>query len=122
MNKNKILIIDDEPSFTRLLELILKYKDKYDVRVENKAAKGLAAAKEFKPDLILLDVFMPEIDGSEVAAQIKNDKDLKDTKIIFLTAAILRSETDGPGDVIGGHPFLAKPSTSEEIISCIEEN
>ena len=118
MAKKRILLIDDEPSLTRMLRLNLEKTRAYKVREENQGARGLAAAREFKPDLILLDVIMPDADGGEVAAQIKQDPNLKDTPVVFLTAAVTKKEEG----VIGGRPFLAKPVDVKEVIDCIEKH
>lgn len=118
MAKKRILLIDDEPSFTRMLRLNLEKTGAYEVREENRGAHGLAAAREFKPDLILLDVIMPDADGGDVAAQIKADKNLKDTPIVFLTAVVTKKEEG----MIGGRPFIAKPASVKEVIDCIEKH
>ncbi len=65
MNKPRILIVDDEPSFIRLLKLVLERTGRYSVRKEGDATKALEVALEFQPDLILLDFVMPKVDQVE---------------------------------------------------------
>jgi CheY-like chemotaxis protein len=121
MDKKRILIVDDESGFTRLLKLTLEKTEKYTVLEQNDGTKARDTAREFKPDLILLDIVMPKIDGGDVAAQIKADPQLQDVRIVFLTAIVSKNESI-PGGMIGGLPFLAKPITLEGLIQCIEEN
>ena len=118
MTKKRILLIDDEPGFTRMLRLNLEKTGAYEVREENRGAQGLATASEFKPDLILLDVIMPDADGGDVAARIKADKNLKDVPIVFLTAVVTKKEEG----MIGGRPFIAKPASVKDVIACIEKH
>jgi two-component system OmpR family response regulator len=120
MRKNKILIVDDEATITRLLKLNLEATGDYEVRAENEGLKTLAAAREFKPDLILLDVMMPDIDGGEVAAQLQSDRLLKNIPIIFLTAAVKKEELTASGGVIGGFPYIAKPLDMKGVLEQIE--
>ena len=122
MDKKRILIIDDEASFTRMVKLNLEKTGSFEVREENKATYALAAAREFKPDLILLDVIMPTMDGGDVAAQFENDKQLKQTPIIFLTATVSRREAGVGGFNSGGSLFLAKPVSLETLVKCINEH
>ncbi|MCF7874594.1 MAG: response regulator [Candidatus Omnitrophica bacterium] len=122
MEKKKILIIDDEENFTRLVQLNLEETGRYEVKTVNKGSFGIAAAKEFKPDLILLDILMPDIEGGEVAFQLKNDKDVKNIPIVFLTAVATKEQVEKSSGFIGGHPFIAKPVDAEELIECIEKN
>jgi CheY-like chemotaxis protein len=118
MAKKRILVIDDEKSFTRLVRLTLEETGRYKVIEENKGSQGLSITRKIHPDLILLDIVMPDVDGGEVAAQIKNAPDLKDIPIVFLTAVIKKSEET----VIGGIPYIAKPVTLNKLIMCIEDN
>jgi CheY-like chemotaxis protein len=120
MVKKKILVVDDEASITRLLKLNLENTGDYLVHTENEGAKTFDAAKEFKPDLILLDVMMPDIDGGEVAASIQADPLLRSVPIIFLTAAVKKQELDAKGGMIGGFPYIAKPLDVEGVIAVIE--
>jgi CheY-like chemotaxis protein len=122
MSKRRILIIDDESSFTRLLALNLGCTGKYAVRAENWAPNGLAAVRDFKPELILLDVMMPGIAGGELAAQLQAHPGLKDIPVVFLTAAVKKEEVQSRSGVIGGFPYLAKPVNLQELIDCIEKN
>ena len=122
MAKKKILVVDDEGAMTRMLKRNLEATDRYDVRTENSSAKALTAAREFLPDLILLDVIMPELDGGGVAAKIREDKRMSKTPIIFLSAIVKKEETEATGGNIGGFTFLAKPVKFDDLIACIEKH
>ena len=119
--KKRILIVDDEVSFARMVKLNLEKTGAFEVRAENKASYALSAAREFKPDLIILDVIMPGMDGGDVSNQIKRDRKLKETPIIFLTATVSKREAGDVGLNSGGELFLAKPVTVENLIQCINE-
>ena len=121
MEKKRILVIDDEASVTQTLKLYLEKTGAYEVLEENRAPEGLTTIRQFKPDLVLLDVFMPEVTGGEIAEQIKSSPDVQDTPIVFLTAAVTREEISKQGTIIGSHPFLAKPVTMRELIECIKK-
>ena len=120
--RKKILIVDDEMTFGQLIKLNLEETEQYEVRVEIQGARAIVTARDFRPDLILLDIVMPDIDGGELAHHIKADKLLKDIPIIFLTALVQDKEVDSKEGMIGGYPFIAKPVNTEELISCIKEN
>ncbi len=77
--------------------------------------------REFLPDLILLDVMMPGMDGGDVAAKIKEDKRLSHIPIVFLSAIVKKEETQPTGSNIGGLTFLAKPVKLDDLIACIEK-
>lgn len=105
-----------------MVKLNLERTGKYEVKTENKGQNGLVAAKEFEPDVILLDLVMPDMDGSVVAQQIKEDESVKNIPIVFLTAIEKKEKTDYRSRVIGGHYFIIKPVDIEELIACIEES
>ena len=71
METKRILVVDDEQGFTMLLKMNLEKKGGYEVRVENDATKALDAAREFRPQVVLLDVVMPEMDGGDVALSFR---------------------------------------------------
>ncbi len=120
MNKKRILIVDDEISFTRLLKLNLEQTNDYVVRVENRAEDALTTAREFRPDLVLLDIMMPGMFGDDIAARLRADANLKTTPIVFFTAAVSKTRVKEHDGVISGFPFLAKPASVEEVIEQIE--
>jgi len=120
MDKIRVLLIDDEPSFTRMLKLSLERRG-YEVRVENNGAYAHTVAQDFLPNFIFLDVIMPDVDGGDVAAQIRSDPGLKDVPIVFLTAGVSKETTRVKGNVIGGQTYLAKPISVDEVVRCIEK-
>lgn len=121
MHKKKILIVDDEKDFTKVVKMNLDITGKYEVIAENNPLNAFHAIRSFKPDLILLDIMMPELDGTEIASQIGRDTKLKDTPIIFLTAAVTKREVMSQKGKIGNHVFIAKPVNIQELINCIEK-
>jgi CheY-like chemotaxis protein len=119
--KPRILIIDDNRDFTHSGKLALERTGRYSVWEENEPARAHQTAQRVKPDLILLDIVMPETDGGEVAARIESDPTLHRTPVVFLTALVTKAETEA-GLRIEGHPFLAKPISLGELTKGIEEN
>jgi len=117
--KGRILIVDDDSSSTHLVKVLLERSGPYEVMEENDATEAHETARSFKPDLILLDVVMPKIDGGELAAKIQADHELHNTPIIFLTALVTTAEAK-TGLHIQGHPFVAKPINIPELIEAIE--
>ena len=118
MSKKRILLVDDESGFTRLLRLTLPG---YDIREVNNPLLAVQAAKEFKPDMIFLDVIMPEADGGTVAAQIKEEPMLKNVPIVFLTAIVSKNEAN-VRQAVGGCEFLAKPVSRDQVDECIRKH
>lgn len=121
MSKKKILVVDDEASLTRMLRKNIEATGKYEVKEENSGAQAYASAKQFQPDMILIDVMMPDMDGGAVAAQIQDDEHLKHIPIVFLTAMVQKGETEDTGGNIGGRTFIAKPVNLDDLITCIEQ-
>lgn len=117
----KILIVDDEAGFTRLMKLTLQKTGEYEVVEENDGALAYSAARRERPDLILMDIVMPKVDGGDAAAQIRRDPALAHIPIVFLTAIVSRKEAV-PGGLIGGFPFLSKPVRLDALRACIEEH
>lgn len=117
--KKRILIVDDESSVTRLLKLNLEQTGEMEVRTENVAALALEAARQFEPDLILLDVMMPGLDGGQLAGHLQATPGLRSVPIVFLTAAATKEEVAAQGGIIGGQRFLAKPVSLSEVLDCI---
>ena len=121
MSKHRILIIDDERPMTRMVRLNLEATGRYEVREENVSANALTTAREFRPDLVLLDVIMPGADGGEIAARLKNDPVLGRVPVVFLTATVSPREAGNRGLMSAGMKFLAKPVSLATLVACIEE-
>lgn len=97
MGPKRILIIDDERPYTEMLKLNLEQVGKYVACEENDARRALSTARQFGPDLVLLDVMMPDIDGGDVAAMLAGDREFRDVPIIFLTALVAGEEVPSGG-------------------------
>lgn len=120
MQKRKILVVDDEAMMTRMLKRSLEATGNYEVRELNYGAQALETCRAFMPDLVLLDVMMPDMDGGDVAAALSEDSALSAIKIVFLTAIVTRDEVPPAGTDISGRIFLAKPVKTADLVACIE--
>jgi CheY-like chemotaxis protein len=121
VSKKRILLVDDEPALTRMLRLNLEQTGRFEVREENRGANAVRAAREFQPDLIFLDVMMPDLGGDEVAEQLKQDPQLSRIKYAFLTAIVTKRETGTGAAEISGETFLAKPVKRDELLAVVDE-
>jgi CheY-like chemotaxis protein len=121
LKKIKILIVDDEVAFTNVVKLTLEMNNHYKVCVENNPLLAISMTRKFEPDIILLDVIMPELDGGELYMQLKADTLTRHIPIIFLTAIVRREDVDSNNGMIGGRSYIAKPVNAEELIKAIEE-
>ena len=117
--KIKILMIDDEEDFCHFIKLNLESMNKYKVNIATSGKIGINMAKKNKPDLILLDVFMPEMDGTVVAEHLLEDTSTSDIPIIFLTAVATKRDVNDGGGMIGGRHMIAKPVSTDELVSTI---
>ena len=117
--KTRILIVDDEPEFTSLTRAHLETAGYFEVQEENDELSAVSAARQFAPDIILLDVMMPQLEGSEVASLLRADRQLRHVPILFLTALV--SEDDAPGGAYtsGGNTFLPKQLPLPDLIDVI---
>ncbi len=116
MNKSRILIVDDDPRISSFIALILR-RHGYEVREENRSFAALATAREFHPNLALLDVDMPGKDGGMVAAELAADRELARTPVIFVTSLVGESEAG----IRGGSRFISKPVDLAILLSAVKE-
>src|SRR4051812_15699314 len=95
--KRRILVVDDRESDTRLLRQQLEVSGLFEVREENDPQAAVLTAEQFKPELILLDLVMPTMDGRHLAACLEASPSLKTVPIVFLTARVTKDEVDAVG-------------------------
>ena len=120
MSRQKILLIDDEEDFCYFAKLNLEKTGNYTVFTATGGREGIALAGQHKPDLIVLDVMMPRMDGGQVAQALLEDEATRAIPIVFLTAVIREEEVSKSGGRIGGRHFIAKPITPEKLVESIE--
>ncbi|MGM9475847.1 response regulator transcription factor [Pedobacter sp. GSP4] len=113
----KILIVDDEPDILELIEYNLK-KEGYQVFTANNGQEGITVAKKVHPDLIILDIMMPKMDGIEACRLMRAIPEFKNTFMVFLTA---RSEeySEIAGFNVGADDYIAKPIKPRALVSRI---
>jgi DNA-binding response OmpR family regulator len=113
-----ILVVDDEPDIVKIVELWLSANN-YEVHTAHNGVEGLSKCKLIRPDAVILDIMMPDMDGSTVADEMKNDPNTSNIPVIFLTGAVKASEVP-KSHKIGGQYFLAKPFRGEEMLKMLE--
>jgi DNA-binding response OmpR family regulator len=113
----KVLVVDDEPEITDIVETFLSEAG-YTVTVENHSRQAIAKAKEFKPDVVILDIMMPDIDGYAICQEIKQDPALASVPIIFLTGKD-RNDDMGRSFKAGGDMFIKKPFSCERLLEIV---
>lgn len=113
----KILIIDDELEITEIVETFLTEAG-YQVAVENSSLNAASKAREFKPDVILLDIMMPGSDGYAVCKELKQDPNFAETPIIFLTGKD-REDDQGRSFQSGGDMYIKKPFSCERLLEIV---
>ncbi|MDO5655027.1 MAG: response regulator transcription factor [Flavobacteriaceae bacterium] len=118
MSKSRILLVDDEPDILEFLSYNL-IKEGYEVETAENGLEGVKKARSFKPDLILLDIMMPEMDGIEACNEIRQIESLSKTLIVFLSA---RTEefTQLAGFEVGANDYITKPVKPKVLMSKIK--
>ena len=109
----KVLVIDDDSTITGLIETVLK-RDGYQVLIANSGGEGISLARETKPNLILMDITMPDMDGYEATKQLKADPTLQAIPVIFLTGKSA-SEDGGRAFATGGLTYMRKPFSNQQL-------
>jgi CheY-like chemotaxis protein len=118
----KILLVDDEAGFTQLLKMNLEKGGRYEVRIENDSTKAVSVAHSFLPDVILLDVVMPGMDGGDVQAALQSDRTLSRVPILMLTALVDSTElSEGGVAQAGSQMFLPKPVNLALLFRVLDE-
>ena len=118
LERPTILVVDDTPDNLKLMSALLK--DLYKVKIANSGEKALSiAASDAPPDLILLDIMMPEMDGYEVCERLKRDRATRDIPIIFLTA-MTKTEDEEKGLKLGAVDYITKPISPPVVLARVE--
>lgn len=116
---NKILVVDDDAHLAQMIRITLESRD-YEVVNAGNGREGLELARATKPDLVIMDVLMPEMDGFEALRELKSDFSIKHIPVIMLTAR--GHSTDAlTGMESGAHFYLAKPFSSYELIAHVKQ-
>lgn len=116
----KILVIDDEKNILLTLNLILR-NEGYDVLVASDSLDGVIKAGELKPDLILLDICLPRVDGYSVCRSLRCDVEIDKIPIVFMSSKNQEEDIKEAFDS-GGNDYLLKPFTKEKLLDIIEKN
>ena len=115
----KILIVDDEPNIVVPLQFLME-RNGYETAVAQSGEEALEAISKEKPDLVLLDIMLPGIDGFEVCEIVKLNPEWKHIKIIFLTAKG-RDVDIAKGMVLGADEYIAKPFSNKQIVESVKK-
>ena len=116
----KILVVDDDKVFLRLVEYDLS-KNGFDVITAPDGEMGILLAKTQKPDLILLDINMPDIEGGDVVTILEDNPQTQDIPIIFVTALLTKQEEIRRQNIMGKHSFFSKPYKLERLLEEIDK-
>jgi DNA-binding response OmpR family regulator len=115
----KILVVDDDPYILMSLEFLMK-KNGYDVMVARNGTEAMDLADKHLPDLVILDIMMPDVDGYEICTRIKKSAKHLHTKIVFISAKT--KETDiQKGYDLGASLYIKKPFSTRELVKQIKE-
>lgn len=115
----KILLVDDDPNILLSLEFLMR-KNGYDVLVARNGTEALELLNEAIPDLTVLDIMMPDVDGYEICRHIKSSEKLKAGKVIFLSAKSRESDI-AKGYELGAELYITKPFSNKELVRKISE-
>lgn len=121
MKRTRVLVVDDEKDFGEMLKLNLESMGEYEVMAETSGVNIVRAAKSFKPDLIFLDIIMPDVDGGSALFSLQRDAQTRDIPVVFLTAIVSENETDYASSIPDGRPFLSKPVSIIKLIQYIRK-
>jgi DNA-binding response OmpR family regulator len=111
----RILIVDDEPNILISIEFLMK-REGYDVAIARDGEEGLAAIRDQRPDLVVLDVMMPKRDGFEVCTEVRADPSLSNVRILMLTAKGREAEIK-KGLALGADAYIPKPFSTHELVA-----
>jgi len=121
IDKKRVLVIDDDDAVVRVVTRFLQTTGLYEARSLTEPQRAVEIARHFRPDLVVLDIIMPSMDGGEVLAALQADAGLPDLRAIFLTGLVSESEIGPEGHQVGGHPCMPKPVRTELFLSTVAD-
>ena len=116
---NKILVVDDEPNIVRSLTFVLN-KGGYDVSIAGDGVEAMSMIRESKPNILILDVMMPNMSGYDVCSEIKSDPELRDIHVVMLTAKGQVGDREAALSQ-GADEYISKPFSPIEILARVKE-
>ncbi|MBU0471230.1 MAG: response regulator [Nanoarchaeota archaeon] len=114
----KVLIIEDEEYIANAEKLILQ--DEFKVFVAHNGNEGLSMAKRLRPDVIVLDIMLPQMSGYELCQKIRDEKTIANTKVVMVTAKSEQADED-MGKYTGANEYITKPFEPEDLISAVHK-
>jgi CheY-like chemotaxis protein len=120
VEKIKILLVDDESKNIKILLEILSFEEEYVTMSALSGEECLALIPEFQPDIVLLDIMMPGLDGYEVCKRIRNNPEQSSMKIMMLSGRAMQDEID-KGMAAGADQYIAKPFSMTELLDALKE-
>jgi CheY-like chemotaxis protein len=117
--KKQILVVDDEPAWLKILSYILRKKG-YDVREESSATTALEALKEYKPDMIVSDVRMPDMNGFDFLDKVKHTRKNAKTPFVFISA-IDDYDSRKAAQSLGATDYLTKPFNEDDVVRILSK-
>lgn len=118
-NTKKILVVDDDPYILLSLEFLMK-KNGFDVMVARNGTEALELADKQLPDIVLLDIMMPDVDGYAICKHIKSSKKLKEAKVVFMSAKSKESDIQKGYD-LGASLYVTKPFSTRQLLKQVQE-
>lgn len=117
--QKKILVVDDDPYILMSLEFLMK-KNGFDVMVARNGTEALDIVEKQLPNVVLLDIMMPDVDGYEICRHIKSNKKLKEAKVVFMSAKTKEADIKKGYD-LGASLYITKPFSTREMMKQIKE-
>ncbi len=118
-DSKKILVVDDDPYILMSLEFLMK-KNGFDVMVARNGTEALEIVEKQVPDIVLLDIMMPDVDGYAICKHIKGSKKLKEAKVVFMSAKSKESDIQKGYD-LGASLYVTKPFSTRQLLKQVQE-
>lgn len=118
-HNKKILVVDDDPYILMSLEFLMK-KNNYQVMIARNGTEAMDSIMALKPDLILLDIMMPDVDGYSICKYVKSKKELKDIHIVFVSAKTKEADLE-KGYQLGASLYITKPFSTRDLMKKVNE-